>query len=213
MATNFPTSVDNFTNPTANDSLNLPSHSTQHANANDAIEAIETTLFAGGINYTGLVHINTTSFTAQSSVSVSNVFSSNYDAYKIIIVSEPAVGNPVLNFRLRDSGGDVSLTNYFWQYLVADNTTVSALRSSSQNYASAGQLAAGQKSGNEITLFNPNIAEKTVYENRCASGVAGGYMRTELGQYNTTTQFTGITIFPGSSTITGTMRIYGLRNS
>lgn len=42
MATNFPTSVDNFTNPTANDSLNLPSHSTQHANANDAIEAIET---------------------------------------------------------------------------------------------------------------------------------------------------------------------------
>lgn len=41
MATNFPTSVDNFTNPTANDSLNLPSHSTQHANANDAIEAIE----------------------------------------------------------------------------------------------------------------------------------------------------------------------------
>jgi hypothetical protein len=41
MPTNFPTSVDNFTNPTANDSLNLPSHSTQHANANDAIEAIE----------------------------------------------------------------------------------------------------------------------------------------------------------------------------
>lgn len=42
MATNFPSSVDNFTNPTANDSLNSPSHSTQHANANDAIEAIET---------------------------------------------------------------------------------------------------------------------------------------------------------------------------
>lgn len=42
MPTNFPTSVDNFTNPTANDSLNLPSHSTQHANANDAIEAVET---------------------------------------------------------------------------------------------------------------------------------------------------------------------------
>jgi hypothetical protein len=41
MPTNFPTSVDNFTNPTANDSLNLPSHSTQHANANDAIEAVE----------------------------------------------------------------------------------------------------------------------------------------------------------------------------
>jgi hypothetical protein len=46
MPTNFPTSVDNFTNPTANDSLNLPSHSTQHANANDAIEAIEAAIIS-----------------------------------------------------------------------------------------------------------------------------------------------------------------------
>lgn len=41
MPTNFPTSVDAFVNPVSNDSLNSPSHSTQHANANDAIEAIE----------------------------------------------------------------------------------------------------------------------------------------------------------------------------
>ncbi len=41
MATNFPTSVDTFTNPVSNDSLNSPSHSVQHADANDAIEAIE----------------------------------------------------------------------------------------------------------------------------------------------------------------------------
>jgi hypothetical protein len=46
MPTNFPTGVDNFTNPTANDSLNLPSHSTQHANANDAIEAIENAIIS-----------------------------------------------------------------------------------------------------------------------------------------------------------------------
>jgi len=47
MPTNYPTSLDNFTNPTANDSLNLPSHSTQHSNANDAIEAIEAKLGTG----------------------------------------------------------------------------------------------------------------------------------------------------------------------
>jgi hypothetical protein len=46
MATNFPTSVDVFTNPIAGDSLNSPSHSAQHANANDAIEAIETYVLA-----------------------------------------------------------------------------------------------------------------------------------------------------------------------
>jgi hypothetical protein len=41
MPTNFPVSVDTLVNPTPTDSLNAPAHSTQHTNANDAIEAIE----------------------------------------------------------------------------------------------------------------------------------------------------------------------------
>lgn len=41
MATNFPTSLDVLTNPLATDPLNAPSHSGQHSNANDAVEAIE----------------------------------------------------------------------------------------------------------------------------------------------------------------------------
>ena len=41
MATNFPTSLDALTNPTSGQTLNSPSHSTQHANSNDAIEALQ----------------------------------------------------------------------------------------------------------------------------------------------------------------------------
>jgi hypothetical protein len=41
MATSFPTSLDSFTNPTAVDTLDSPPHDTQHADANDAIEALE----------------------------------------------------------------------------------------------------------------------------------------------------------------------------
>lgn len=41
MATNFPTSLDSLTNPAAGNSLNSPSHAGQHADANDAIEALE----------------------------------------------------------------------------------------------------------------------------------------------------------------------------
>jgi hypothetical protein len=41
MATNFPTSLDSLTNPTATDTLDSPPHDTQHADANDAIEAIQ----------------------------------------------------------------------------------------------------------------------------------------------------------------------------
>ena len=44
MATNYPGALDSLTNPSAGDALTSPSHSAQHANANDAIEAIETEL-------------------------------------------------------------------------------------------------------------------------------------------------------------------------
>lgn len=47
-ATSFPSSIDTLTNPTATDKTNSPSHSTQHANANDALEAIQTKLGADG---------------------------------------------------------------------------------------------------------------------------------------------------------------------
>ena len=50
MATNYPGGLDSLTNPSAGDALTSPSHSAQHANANDAIEAIETEL---GVNPSG----------------------------------------------------------------------------------------------------------------------------------------------------------------
>lgn len=46
MATNFPTSKDNLSNPSANDELT--GHAAQHANANDAIEAIQLKLGVDG---------------------------------------------------------------------------------------------------------------------------------------------------------------------
>jgi len=41
MSTNFPVGLDSLTNPSAGDPMTNPSHSSQHANANDAIEALE----------------------------------------------------------------------------------------------------------------------------------------------------------------------------
>jgi len=46
-ATNFPTSLDSLTNPSATDSVATVSHSAQHANANDAIEALQVKLGIG----------------------------------------------------------------------------------------------------------------------------------------------------------------------
>jgi hypothetical protein len=47
MASTFPTSLDTFTNPTATSLLTSPSHAQQHADINDAVEALEAKVAIG----------------------------------------------------------------------------------------------------------------------------------------------------------------------
>jgi hypothetical protein len=47
MATSYPSAIDTLVNPSSSNPLSSPSHSEQHTNANDAIEALETKI---GIN-------------------------------------------------------------------------------------------------------------------------------------------------------------------
>lgn len=47
MASTFPTTLDSFTNPTATDVLTSPSHAQQHADINDAVEALEAKVAIG----------------------------------------------------------------------------------------------------------------------------------------------------------------------
>lgn len=47
MSTSFPGALDSYTDPTSSDKLNSPSHSQQHQNHNDAVEAIEAKVGTG----------------------------------------------------------------------------------------------------------------------------------------------------------------------
>src|SRR5665213_1555572 len=64
MATTFPTSIDSFTNPVAGNPMTSPDHATQHANANLAIEAIET--------FVGTTSARTATATPDLTVAASN---------------------------------------------------------------------------------------------------------------------------------------------
>ena len=48
MATSFPSGLDALTNPTSSDGLNSPDHAGQHANVNDAVEALEAKVGVNG---------------------------------------------------------------------------------------------------------------------------------------------------------------------
>jgi len=216
MPTNFPTSVDNFTNPTANDSLNLPSHSTQHANANDAIEAIEGYLLNGG---QGLNHINTTTFTAATNVSLNNVFSSTYDNYKIILNVSASVGtDAAVSFRYRASGSDISTSTYVGQRLLGFNTSViTGLNAFGTSLHSLSLVTSARADlyYAAIELQNPFLARKKLFrtEIHTADSTPTYYLESHAGWNTTSTSFDGFSIFYAGTSFTGTVRVYGYRNS
>jgi len=89
MATNYPASLDNLINPTASDTLNSGTvpHHLQHANANDAIEALQTVL---GVNPAGShLTVKDRIVAAESSISTQSVLNGLTD----VTISEATNGN------------------------------------------------------------------------------------------------------------------------
>lgn len=213
MATNFPTSVDNFTNPTANDSLNLPSHSTQHANANDAIEAVEDYLL-NGAGKTGLVLLNTTNFTAQSTVSINSVFSATYTDYLIEIEAVQTISS-AFTLRLRASGTDNSNSTYNTSGIIyfSDNATSLLGAENATSYSLTG---GNTLSGNyQVEVFNPFATKVTQFiTNGVTSAGSAGFEARSIRSVNVfeaTTSFDGFSIFTASGNITGTIKVYGYK--
>ena len=89
MATNYPASLDNLINPTVSDTLNSGTvpHHLQHANANDAIEALQTVL---GVNPAGShLTVKDRIVAAESSISTQSVLNGLTD----VTISEATNGN------------------------------------------------------------------------------------------------------------------------
>jgi hypothetical protein len=213
MATNFPTSVDNFTNPTANDSLNLPSHSTQHANANDAIEAIEGYLLNGG---QGLTHLNSTNFTASSGVAINNVFTSTYQSYKIILSNLVCISSSQTVFiKLRASGVNSSTGYYsagFFSY--TPGSVLGFTGAANDSTVAIATANSTHRTGAIFELQNPQLTVATGFQgSRAYWDGANVYGFGVNGVHLPTTSYDGFEIYPNSSTISGTVSVFGYRNS
>jgi len=70
MSISFPTSLDALTNPTSTNGQDSPSHSTQHSNANDAIEALEAKV---GVDSSAVATSNDARITVLESTEASDV--------------------------------------------------------------------------------------------------------------------------------------------
>jgi len=66
LATSFPTGLDALTNPTSSDGLNSPDHAGQHANVNDAVEALEAKVGVNGSAVTSSLDYKITNINASN---------------------------------------------------------------------------------------------------------------------------------------------------
>ena len=157
----------------------------------------------------GLVLINTTSFSAVSSVSVNDVFSATYENYKIIVNQQRNTGAGLNQLRFRVAGADNSSNLYIVQVLSANGGSASA---SSSTSTSASLSAAFTTGANiigqfEIEMQNPFQSKRTTYLSRC---VDGNDLMVLTGQYyNADTSFTGFSIIASANTITGSVSVFG----
>lgn len=165
-----------------------------------------TTLTAADLNAAiaaagGAVYIDKATPSAASSISINNCFTSAYDWYQIRFRLSVASGTPTLGIRLRASGTDNTSSNYY------DSTPTSTATS-----AIVAGLSTTEGWG-VIDVFDPARAVATVLRSAYSIGVTGPAPSQYAASHNVSSAFDGFTLTPASSTITGTIRVYGYRNS
>ena len=281
MATNFPTSLDTFTNPNSGNTLDSPSHSVQHSDINDAVEAIEAKLGVGsstaGSATAGYALVNTSggttaysllgvtglssgtavantvltangsggatfastaqgltllipssvavgsgtgtvsatgtvTFSGASSVSVNDVFSTNYTNYRLMInITDASADDFALTIKFRLAGTDTS-TNYVSQRLYAYTTVVGTdpnVHGTDEIWISLGDKDFDY-TGVSVDIYNPNVALPTsLTAIATASNGANNYLTFAGGYNSSATQFDGLTLITSAGTISGSVSVYG----
>jgi hypothetical protein len=207
MATNFPASVDTLTNPVSNDSLNSPSHSAQHANANDAIEAIETYLLGGG---QGLTFIKKQTIgTAVATITVTNAFSAIYENYKVIVTN---TDGSLVDEGILVKFNNVSGTTYHRTFAFVNNTTgvVTGVAAAGVNTGITVGFCATSNGSFMFDVYTPFTTTTTSVTGFASQGSGNGLIGCS-GQDRYVASQTGFDlVIAGGSTLTGgTIYVFG----
>ncbi len=160
----------------------------------------------------GLTLINTTAFSAVSSVSLAtDTFTSTYDNYKILFQSETS-GTNATNVRFRTSGSDNTTSNYNMQRITADHTSLSGFEQTAQNIANISSNNGGATAFCFIMdIFRPKLATPTQARIEVINGLDN---RVEIynAYFTASTAFDSMSfILNSAGTFTGTYSVYGYK--
>jgi len=181
--------------------------------ATDVVQYYDGTSWAtlGPASAGGLVLISATTIgSAVASTTVSNVFSSTYDNYKIT-VSGGAFA----------SGGSVSMqlgstnTGYYRMVIVVNASNGNSSTNNQNNASSWANVGIGTTNQIQANfdLFSPNLAKDTIFYGWEVNNSIPPNGGVSSGVENSNTQHTGFTLNYSQNATGGTIRVYGYANS
>jgi hypothetical protein len=153
-----------------------------------------------------LTLITTTSFSAAAAMSVNNCFSSTYTNYLIKFKLAVTTGTVDIYYKERSSGTDDSDFYYWGNTKVTNGGTVTG--SGGANTTAFTICNTNTDGYGQIFVYSPAVATNTYYDWKTMDFspniVSGGGLHA-----STPTTCDGFSIIPASSTITGTVSVYG----
>ena len=170
---------------------------------------VATTAYADG---SGLVKIVDQTFSAGSAVSVNNCFTSTYQNYRVVLSGvQFAASSYAVRFRMRLSGTDATAANSYRieEIFISGSSTVTASYLTGDYLTIGGASSGSVQSLMVLEIARPNDAVFTAIHSQCSYD---GFFGIFGGSHSVATAYDGFTIYHPSSTLSGTVRVYGYRN-
>lgn len=149
--------------------------------------------------------------TGVSSVTVTNAFSSTWDAYRIIYDGGSASTDISLGLKIGNA-----TSGYYWAILFNQynsGTPNGAASTTGTSFPDAGRASTN---GNNliVDVFSPYLSRRTTVRFESADYFTTGFSIVGGGMLNNTNSYTEFTISPTSGTLTGgTIIVYGYRKA
>jgi hypothetical protein len=160
------------------------------------------------------VLLNTTTFSAVSSQSVNDVFSSSYAYYRLYFSLTANSGtNAAFKLAMRVSSTDTQMTSEYIEQYAGTVTGVESTAAGTGGIFVKSHSAYGSYCRGFLDILDPNTAS---VQSNAAGRFLGVSSAGQPFQYisnmftDATTQFTGFTITPSTGTMSGTLRVYGV---
>jgi hypothetical protein len=159
----------------------------------------------------GLTLLVTQSFTTATAVNLSNIFTSDYMRYRIMISAKPTSGSPALGMYFRENTTDVVGGYYGGLSEVNYLGTTTTQGANNANFMTLVRDLAGVGFGSVMSYdlyrtATDAIITGTGYNSNESAHFHAGYQKNGL------TNITGITIAPDSSNMTGIIKVYGYKD-